>query len=126
MNSTYTCPKCNGFGRLSCYANVQGGVCFSCAGKGVKNGKAPTPSVRWAVLGIDRTTGERSALYFKRAKSADAAINMACNTMAGASSAFKDQYTLDGAIAVNADDFERDPVLTVYLSEKSRPGQPQA
>lgn len=119
MQATYKCPKCSGLGRLSCYSNVLGGVCFSCGGKGVKQGKAPAPSVRWAVLGIERATGARVALYFKRAKTADAAINAARNTMAGASSEFKEANTLDGAIAVRAEDWERDPAVTLYHAERA-------
>lgn len=120
--ATYKCPKCNGLGRLSCYSNVLGGVCFSCDGKGFKVGKAPTPSVRWAVIGLDRVSGERVALYFMRAKNATAAINAARNTMTGASSAFKDQFTLEGALAVSADDWERDPVVTLYHAERNFSG----
>jgi hypothetical protein len=102
MTTTYTCPKCNGAGRLSCYEGILGGVCFSCDGKGVKPGKAPTPSIRWAVFGLDRTTGELVRLYNVKAKTDRAAIERSRATMAGASAAFKDQYTLDGALAINA------------------------
>ena len=30
-----TCPKCDGRGSIQAFANVAGGVCFTCGGKGV-------------------------------------------------------------------------------------------
>ena len=107
MNATnYTCSRCNGKGRLPCYSNVIGGVCFKCHGSGKQESKPSAPSIKWGVLGIDRNTGERARLYNVSAKTEKAAIEKARNTFAGASTAFKDQYSLADAIAVRASELD--------------------
>lgn len=106
MADTYKCPKCNGSGYLSCYAGIANGVCFSCAGAGVKTGKAPVPGIKWAIFGIDRNTGERARLYNVTAKSEKAAVSKAQSTWANASAAFKEQYSLKTAFAVKWSELE--------------------
>lgn len=106
MSATYKCPKCNGRGYLSCYAGIANGVCFSCKGAGVKEGKAPIPGIKFAVFGIDRVTGDRARLYNVTAKNAVAAVGKAQNVWTNASSAFKDQYSLADAFAVKWSELE--------------------
>jgi len=97
--TSYTCPKCTGTGYLSQYAGIAGGVCFSCAGRGVKLGKAPTPSATYAVYGVSRATGAPFLAYNKRAKTAAAAIKAARKTFAGASAEFRAEVDLEHATA---------------------------
>ena len=52
--TTYKCTKCNGSGYLAHYAGIANGVCFSCAGAGVKVGKQNEKSF---------ATGIRRALF---------------------------------------------------------------
>lgn len=107
MRLDYECTRCNGKGRLPIFSGVLGGVCFKCKGTGKQTAKPAKPSVKWAVLGTDRMTGERARLYNVKATSEQAAIEKARNTYAGASSAFKEQYSLADAIAVRADELDR-------------------
>jgi hypothetical protein len=124
--TTFPCSRCAGTGRLSCFSNVLGGVCFKCNGKGTQPSKPAAPSILWAVLGTDRNTGGRVRLYNIKAKNETAAIERARNTMAGASTAFKDQYTLEGAVAVRAaemDQQEADQAITAYYTDRANSGQ---
>lgn len=107
MTGTFECTRCNGQGRLPIFSGVLGGTCFKCKGSGKQAAKPGKPSVKWAVLGTDRTTGERALLYYAKAKTEQTAIEKARNTYAGASSAFKEQYSLADAIAVRADELDR-------------------
>lgn len=34
MTATANCPKCNGNGKIRCYAGIAGGICFRCKGSG--------------------------------------------------------------------------------------------
>lgn len=104
---TYECTRCNGKGRLPIFSNVLGGVCFKCKGSGKQASKPGKPSVKWAVLGIDRMTGERARLYNVKAKNEQGAIEKAKATYVRASTEFKDQYSLEDAIAVRADELDR-------------------
>ena len=103
----YECTRCNGKGRLPIFSNVLGGVCFKCKGSGKQASKPGKPSVKWAVLGIDRMTGERARLYNVKAKNEQGAIEKARATYVRASIEFKDQYSLEDAIAVRADELDR-------------------
>jgi hypothetical protein len=105
--ATYECTRCAGRGRLAGFSNVLGGVCFKCNGSGEQAAKPGKPSIKWAVLGEDRNTGERARLYNVSAKTEAAAIEKARSTFAGASAAFKDQYTLSNAIAVRASEIDQ-------------------
>lgn len=113
MTITYTCSRCNGTGRLTVFSNVLGGVCFKCNGCGKQRHKPATPSAMWAVFGHDRNTGESRRLYNVRAKTEQAAIEKARNTMAGASSAFKDTNTLAQAQAIEFSDMA-DPTACTW------------
>lgn len=107
MDATlYTCSRCGGSGRYS-FNLIHGTTCYGCGGTGKQKTKPRPKAVRWAVLGTDRNTGERVRLYNIDAKSGAAAIERARNTMARASTAFKDQYSLADAIAVKASELDQ-------------------
>jgi DnaJ-class molecular chaperone len=126
-NTTYPCTRCNGTGRLSAFSNVLGGVCFKCHGSGKQAAKPAAKAVRWAVFGIDRNTGGRVRLYNVSAKNEATAIQRARNIMAGASAAFKEQFTLDGAFAITAEQADaadaQDMAITEYLKDRANSGQ---
>mgnify|MGYP000870851073 FL=1 len=107
ITDTYKCARCNGKGRLPIFSNVLGGVCFKCKGSGKQASKPGKTSVKWAVLGIERMTGERVRLYNVKAANEKAAIEKARDIYSGASAAFKDQYNLENAIAVRANELDR-------------------
>lgn len=107
MADTYKCTRCNGKGRLPIFSDVLGGLCLKCKGSGKQASKPGKPSVKWAVLGTDRMTGERVRLYNVKATNERGAIWKARATYAGASTEFKDQYSLEDAIAVRADELDR-------------------
>ena len=88
--STYKCPKCNGSGFLSCYANVAGGVCFSCKGAGVKPGKAPVPSKRFCVTAVLKESGERISVFFLNAKTSAKALDQARTKLSRGTGYFAD------------------------------------
>jgi len=100
--TTYTCSRCQGKGRISGFGHVMAGVCFKCGGAGTQARKPAAPSVRWAVFGIERATGELRRLYNKDAKTAKKAIASAIKTFGGASAEFREMFNLDNAIAVPA------------------------
>lgn len=102
MNTTYTCSRCSGSGRLDVYSNVLGGVCFKCKGSGQQTEKPRAKAVRWAVMGSDRENGAAARLYNIDAPTAAKAIAKARATYERASTAFRDQYSLANATAVPA------------------------
>lgn len=104
--ATYTCSRCGGSGRYS-FNLIHGTRCYGCGGTGKQKTKPAPKMTRWAILGIDRNTGERARLYNVDAKNEAAAIERARNTMARASTAFKDQYSLADAIAVKASELDQ-------------------
>lgn len=108
MNSTatttYQCSRCGGSGRLSVFGHVLGGTCFKCNGTGKQRHKPAQPAAKWAVFGLERETGRFLRLYNVNARTAEQAIEKAHCTFAGASTLFKDSYTLDGARAVRWSD----------------------
>lgn len=108
-NATYKCTRCAGTGRLNCFSNVLGGVCFKCKGSGMQTTKPAKPSIKWAVLGEDRNTGMRARLYNVSSPSAAGAIAKARRTFEGASTEFRDQYSMAAAIAVPAEELDRNP-----------------
>lgn len=79
---TYRCPKCAGAGRLACYANVAGGVCFSCGGSGVKVGRPPARSPRFAISAVRLVDGQRLTVFFLKAKDQAEALSKATRTLA--------------------------------------------
>ncbi len=110
--ATYPCSRCEGKGRLPCFSNVLGGVCFKCSGTGRQESKPAPRAIAWGVFGVDRFTGLRSELplYNVRAKTATEAIAKARVTFAGASAAFKDQYSLENAIAFTHDELAKETI----------------
>lgn len=107
MEATYKCSRCNGKGRIPCFNNVLGGVCFKCKGTGAQASKPSKPSIKWGVMGEDRNTGMRARLYNVNSPSAQGAINKARNMFENASAAFKDQYSMAAAIAVPASELDQ-------------------
>ena len=106
MTGTFKCTRCNGKGHLPIFSHVLGGVCFKCGGTGKQASKPGKPSVKWAVFGTNRMTGERARLYNVKAKNEKAAIEKARAIYARASTEFKDMYSLEDAIAVRADELD--------------------
>lgn len=102
--TTYPCSRCGGSGRLSVFGHVLGGTCFKCNGTGKQRHKPAAQSEKWAVFGTERATGRFLRLYNVKARSADQAIEKARDAFSGASTLFKDTYTLDGARAVRWSD----------------------
>lgn len=103
---TYKCTRCEGKGRISGFGHVQGGVCFKCAGKGTQATKPAIKSVLFAVFLMNRETGQPERIYNMKARSSAAAISAAFNTYERASSIFRDIYTMNGAVAVRADELD--------------------
>lgn len=94
----YECPKCSGKGHISAYANIAGGVCFACKGKGFKVQKsAPKVSQTYSFsfLWTDESStnfrgGEFCRCFNKKARSIAAAERIAAQAMArNGSVAFK-------------------------------------
>lgn len=132
--TTYTCPRCNGSGRLTVFSNVLGGTCFRCDGKGALRTKPASPTPKWAVFGQHRETGAWVRLYNVTAKTKDGAIERARDTYASASSDWKDTYTLAQAraikwsdmtdlSAVSWDEATRDPTTAAECLEVVRNGR---
>lgn len=107
MTDTYKCTRCNGKGYLPIFSHVLGGICFKCKGSGKQASKPGKPSVKWAVFGTNCMTGERARLYNVNAKNEQVAIEKARAIYARASTEFKDMYSLEDAIAVRADELDR-------------------
>jgi len=94
----YECPKCSGKGNITAYANIAGGVCFACGGKGYKLQKsAPKVSRTYSFLFLweDQSDpnyrgGEFCRCFNKKARSLAAAERIAAQAMArNGSVAFK-------------------------------------
>lgn len=100
MIKTYPCSRCSGNGTISAYANVLGGVCFKCGGKGTQAARPVPPSINWVVLGTDRNSGERVHAYNVRAQTAAKAIGKALRTYENASAAWRDSISLSDPIAL--------------------------
>jgi hypothetical protein len=67
----YNCPKCEGNGEIRAFANVAGGICFKCCGKGKLAGKAPARASLWAFC------ANGSVIVWKKAKTEAAALRAA-------------------------------------------------
>lgn len=103
-NAFYTCPKCDGLGRISCFANVLGGVCFSCAGSGKKKGKAPVASPDWAGFLVELSTGNLIRFYNVKAKSQQEAKSKIAKMFERSS--LKANYSLEGGLVIRWSDLE--------------------
>lgn len=49
MEKCFECPRCLGKGQIAAYRNVQGGVCFRCAGTG-KVATRPQTATKWLCI----------------------------------------------------------------------------
>lgn len=97
---TYACTRCAGVGRLACFSNVLGGVCFKCGGSGKQATKPAAPSVRFTVYGVSRLTGQPAHTYNERARTAAEAVRKARKCFARASEAFRAEFDMTNAYAV--------------------------
>lgn len=68
--------------------------------------RKPAKSVLYAVFGVDRESGEPAHLYNVKAKNPGQAVRKARVTYAFASSAFRDQYSMEWGVAIRADEIE--------------------
>lgn len=109
---TYSCSRCSGTGRLAQFSNVIGGTCFKCHGTGTQASKPAARAAKWAVFGHDRQTGECTRLYNISARTEAAAIEKARATMAGASTEWRNTYTLSNARAMRCSDMTDPTALT--------------
>ena len=135
MSDTHPCPKCSGAGRIEFYAGILGGVCFRCKGRGRLTGKPPKPSIPFAVFAVERASGDRVRAYNVRASTPEKALAKAELIYEGASTAFKDDISMAGAVAIPWSELpdpticripaEQKSVITQYYEDKARPGQPQ-
>lgn len=80
---------------------------YKCKGSGKQASNPGKLSVKWAVFGTDRITGERVRLYNVKATNERGAIEEARATYVRAPTEFKDQFSLEDAIAVRADELNR-------------------
>ncbi len=72
------CAKCGGKGNIRAFANVDGGRCFSCAGKGFTVQKAAPKIMPKFTIGAMTKDGEFIGRIFAiKAKNEDAAIKKA-------------------------------------------------
>lgn len=100
--TTYTCSRCNGTGRFS-FNLIHGTRCYGCNGTGKQKTKPKAPTPRWAVFGQHRDTGAWLRLYNVTAKTEAAAIEKARRTYEGASTDWRNTYTLASARALRWD-----------------------
>jgi hypothetical protein len=72
------CGKCGGKGNIPAFASVDGGRCFSCAGKGKTVTKAAQKTaIRFAISAVAKATGEADVVCFIKARTEAAAIKAA-------------------------------------------------
>lgn len=77
------CGKCSGKGEIKAFAGIDGGRCWSCAGKGfVVRKAAPKPTPKFAISAIDVHAGERRVVFTIKAKNAAVALQIAQVTLA--------------------------------------------
>lgn len=104
--ATYKCSRCRGNGRLNAFSHVIGGVCFKCGGTGTQATK-PTESLPlFAVMFVNRATGAATRIYNLRARTSALAMKVAAARYEQASTAFRDEYSMAGAVAVRADELD--------------------
>jgi len=103
-NKTYPCSRCEGARYIRGFSHVVGGVCFRCGGTGKQKSK-PATSTLWAILGRDPLTGEEKHAYNISAKTPSVALKKASVVFAGASAQFREENSLDGAVAVPSDEY---------------------
>ena len=82
MEKCFECPRCCGKGHIAAYSNVQGGVCFRCAGTG-KVATRPQIGTKWECVyaGV--------SLFTIKARSEAAALRAAVARINPAYPAFK-------------------------------------
>lgn len=75
---TTECGKCGGKGNIRAFSAIDGGRCFSCAGKGVIVTKAaPKASIRFAVSARPKAGGDLEAVFVVKARHEAAALKLA-------------------------------------------------
>ena len=106
MKRVYECDRCSGRGRISVFSHVIGGTCFKCGGSGRLKRKPPAKSVVYAVFLVHRESGKPARIYNVKAKAPQAAMGKARVMYEAASSAFRDDYSMKGAVAIRADEID--------------------
>lgn len=72
------CAKCNGQGNIRAFSNVDGGRCFSCAGRGTISTKAaPKASARFAVSAQPKAGGDLEVVFTVKARHEAEALKVA-------------------------------------------------
>lgn len=99
----YDCPRCAGSGWISHFSHVIGGKCFRCHGAG-KLDRKPVVSIKWVVLGTD-TNGNPFHAYNTTGPTAKIAIERARTLWSRASTEWKNNVSLENAVAVPFDEF---------------------
>ncbi|WP_057382895.1 hypothetical protein [Pseudomonas aeruginosa] len=95
----YKCSRCDGAWKIWLFTAVLGGVCFQCGGSGKQKTKPKPRAVKWAVFGHSRETGKIGRLYNVSARTQAEAINKARDTYDRASSAWRDEWSMQQAFA---------------------------
>lgn len=104
--ATYKCCRCQGRGKLNAFSHVIGGVCFKCSGTGTQANKPTEALPLFAVMFVNRATGAAERIYSLRARTSALAMRVAAARYEQASSAFRDEYSMEGAVAVRADELD--------------------
>lgn len=116
-NNTMDCPRCEGKGEISAFKNVLGGVCFKCHGAGKVKASAYKKGFKFAVFMLNRETGKMDRGYNVTAQNSAQAIKKATVTFSSASSAYRDVYTMEGAVALRWDELA-DPLQMTLQTEE--------
>lgn len=104
--ATYKCSRCQGRGRLTAFSHVIGGVCFKCGGTGAQATKPTEALPLFAVMFVSRATGAAERIYSLRAQTSALAMRVAAARYEQASSAFRDEYSMEDAVVVRADELD--------------------
>lgn len=95
---TTECGKCGGQGNIRAFSNVDGGRCFSCAGKGVIVTKAaPKASIRFAVSAAPKAGGAAEVVCFVKARTEAAALKVAIAQLARGNAYIPETATVQAA-----------------------------
>ena len=130
--AAYKCSRCQGKGRLSAFSHVVSGVCFKCGGIGTQATKPTVALPLFAVIFVSRATGAAERIYNLRARTSAVAMRVAAARYEQASSAFRDEYSMQGAVAVRADELDDveavvadslpDAAITAHYTDRANSG----
>jgi len=100
----FECGRCLGRGRISAFSHVLGGVCLKCNGSGRTKAKPAKVAPMFYVFGERRESGEPVHLYNIRARHCTSAVSRARVIFGGASAAFRNEFTMETAVALAEDE----------------------